>query len=471
VDNIKFAGTPKAYEKSRLVVQAYNDNDKKTVLTQGPTIQRVSQLLILCLAVSIQGLNIYLRDISQAYTQSHTFLVRDFYVRPPQELNLPPGVLLKVLRPLYGIPEAGTHWFRTYHSHHTEKLKLQQASYDPCLLFTAKSDKDQTQAIVGLQTDDTLFAGNTVFKDKEQEELEKAQFPAKPLQKLTTSSPLEFNGATLTKTSTGSITISQSWQVKKITLIDTDNATREQYITQRARAAYIATVCHPQVAFGLSYAAQSTDSIPTKDDVTKLNKCLKWQMDNQDYGLTFVKLDVKTLKLVVFTDSSFANNKDYSSQIGYVIVLADGYNNCNLIHWSSIKCRRVTRSVIASELYAMGHGFDYACVLKHTLDNILHTSNGIPITICIDSFSLYECLVKLGTTNEKRLMIDLMTIRQAYERREISEVIWIKGDHNPADTMTKHDGNKALKRIIESNKLHMEMAGWVERESTMQTAE
>ena len=89
-DEIKFVGTPKAYEKSRLVVQAY------TVMTmtrtqflhgQSPTIQRVSQRLILCLAVSIQGLNIYLRDISQAYTQSHTFLVRDFYVRPPQELN------------------------------------------------------------------------------------------------------------------------------------------------------------------------------------------------------------------------------------------------------------------------------------------------------------------------------------------------------------------------------------------------
>src|SRR5467141_669896 len=86
-DEIKFVGTPKSYEKSRLVVQAYNDNDKNTVFTQSPTIQRVSQRLILCLAVSIQGLNIYLRDISQAYTQSHTFLVRDFYVRPPQELN------------------------------------------------------------------------------------------------------------------------------------------------------------------------------------------------------------------------------------------------------------------------------------------------------------------------------------------------------------------------------------------------
>ena len=138
-----------------------------------------------------------------------------------------------------------------------------------------------------------------------------------------------------------------------------------------------------------------------------------------------MKLDIKKLRLVVFIDSSFANNKDYSSQIGYVIVLAND-DHCNLLHWSSIKCRRVTRSVIALELYAIGHGFDYACVLKHTLDSILCTS--IPLTICINSFSLYECLVKLGTTHEKRLMIDLMAIRQAYKRQEIAEVIWIKGD-------------------------------------------
>jgi hypothetical protein len=230
VDNIKLAGTPNAYKKSRLVVQAYNDSSKKTVLTQSPTIQRVSQRLILCLAVSIKGLDIYLRDISQAYTQSHTSLTREFYVRPPQELNLLQGVLLKILRPLYGIPEAGTHWFRTYHNHYIEKLDLQQASYDPCLLFTTKSN-NEPQAIVGLQTDDTLFASNTSFKDKEQEQLRKAQFLAKPLQKLTTHSPLEFNGAILTKsTTTGSITISQSKQVEKIKLIDINNATQEQYI-------------------------------------------------------------------------------------------------------------------------------------------------------------------------------------------------------------------------------------------------
>jgi hypothetical protein len=35
----------------------------------------------------------------------------------------------------------------------------------------------------------------------------------------------------------------------------------------------------------------------------------------------------------------------------------------------------------------------------------------ILIIICINLFLLYECLVKLGTTQEKRLMIDIMALR------------------------------------------------------------
>ena len=104
-----------------------------------------------------------------------------------------------------------------------------------------------------------------------------------------------------------------------------------------------------QAAFALSYAAQITE--PTYEDAQYLNRCLSWQMEAK--GLTFVNTDVKTLRAVAFTDSSFANNKGLSSQIGYVIVLADAQNNANIIHWQSIKCRRVTRSVLASELYAL----------------------------------------------------------------------------------------------------------------------
>jgi len=34
----------------------------------------------------------------------------------------------------------------------------------------------------------------------------------------------------------------------------------------------------------------------------------------------------------------------------------------------------------------------------------------IPIIICTDLYSLYKCLVKLGTTKEKRLIINIIAL-------------------------------------------------------------
>ena len=62
----------------------------------------------------------------------------------------------------------------------------------------------------------------------------------------------------------------------------------------------------------------------------------------------------------------------------------------------------------------------------------------------MDSYLLYECLVKLRTIKEKRLMIDIIALRQSYERRELTEVQWINRQDNPADIMTKATPNKIL---------------------------
>jgi hypothetical protein len=56
----------------------------------------------------------------------------------------------------------------------------------------------------------------------------------------------------------------------------------------------------------------------------------------------------------------------------------------------------------------MSNAFDISSAIKYILEKILRTS--LPLTICTDSKSLYDYLVKLGTTQEKRLMIDLMCL-------------------------------------------------------------
>jgi hypothetical protein len=41
---------------------------------------------------------------------------------------------------LYGIPEAGTHWWATYYKYYKEKLHMTTLLYDPCLLIITKKE-------------------------------------------------------------------------------------------------------------------------------------------------------------------------------------------------------------------------------------------------------------------------------------------------------------------------------------------
>ncbi|EDU43070.1 conserved hypothetical protein [Pyrenophora tritici-repentis Pt-1C-BFP] len=461
------------YEKSRLVVQGYNDEGKHEILTQSPTIQRASQRLILALAPALldEGMVVELRDITQAYPQAQTELFRTVLAHLPKELitKYPKGTIIRVIKPLYGIAEAGVHWFATYQGHHCKELDMATSTYDPCLLIT--NGRREAFGIVGLQTDDTLAIGTPAFSGAEDAALQKANFRAKPKERLSKEVSLEFNGCTLTLRG-DTILLTQKGQGAKIEIIDPKAANRAQkYMEQRARGAYIASICQPEASFDLSAAAQIQQ--PKDTEYVKLNRRLQWQSESIQRGLRYVPLDLATAKLVVFTDGSFANNQDLSSQLGYLLILANESSRQdstfdirgNVIHWSSTKCKRVTRSVLASETYGMVSGVDIAIAILTTLKIITGRLGlpPIPLIVCTDSYSLYECLVKLGTTAEKRLMIDIMALRQSYERREITEIRWINGEDNPADAFTKATPNRALERFIESNKLSIRVEGSVQR--------
>jgi hypothetical protein len=80
-----------------------------------------------------------------------------------------------------------------------------------------------------------------------------------------------------------------------------------------------------------------------------------------------VPLNISSLSLLVFIDASFVNNKDLSSQIGFVIILTDRNQSANILYWSLIKCKRVTHSILASKLYALAHGFNIGAAIKSTI--------------------------------------------------------------------------------------------------------
>jgi hypothetical protein len=60
-------------------------------------------------------------------------------------------------------------------------------------------------------------------------------------------------------------------------------------------------------------------------------------------------------------------------------------------------------------------------------------------------------------------MIDLMCLRQSYERREIAEIRWIDENINSADAMTKFKLCNVLISLIDTNSLNLNISEWVER--------
>ncbi|KAM4066206.1 hypothetical protein HRG_012064 [Hirsutella rhossiliensis] len=268
--------------------------------------------------------------------------------------------------------------------HHLEKLDMSTSTYDSCLLIS--NTGPDTLGIVGMQTDDTSSLERTTFLP--------------PKTDITYGTTVDFNGARLTS---------------KMTTIDPKAIDRHQrYVEERARASYIASIAQPEASFDVSVAAQR----------------LQWQMDHQLRGLTYKPIDLATAKLMVFTDGSFANNKDLSSQLGFVITLVNETNHKekqfeisgNIVHWSST-------NVLASEIYGMANGFDIGISLAMTMKIITERLNlpPIPLIVCTDSYSLYECLVKLD---------------------------------NPADAMTKASPNRALERFIDTNSLTIRVEGY-----------
>lgn len=163
-----------------------------------------------------------------------------------------------------------------------------ESIYDSCLLYRLRAEKNESFEVVGMQIDDTLILANETFAKHEEEAIIVADIKSKSRDQLATGHPIKFNDTIIELDDHGNINLRQEVRkTKEISLVTNKNGTstsirgiirphlspKEQYVAQRARGAYIASICQSEAAFDLSHAAQSTKF--TTDDITSLNKRLQ----------------------------------------------------------------------------------------------------------------------------------------------------------------------------------------------------
>jgi Reverse transcriptase (RNA-dependent DNA polymerase) len=160
---IKDVGTEKEIYKARYVVQGHRDKEKTSMVHHNTTATQQSTRLLIGLA-AIFGFRVCTHDVQQAYLQSAENLLRDVYLKPPAVLNLSSDTMLKLLRPLYGLCDAGDYWARTILDHLTKDVTLVQTVGDSGLFFQNMNRK--LVALTASFIDDLLMAGTEDFHEQ-----------------------------------------------------------------------------------------------------------------------------------------------------------------------------------------------------------------------------------------------------------------------------------------------------------------
>lgn len=128
-------------KKIRLVEHIFADEDAAFIATKYPIVKRFSQRVSLSIYSSIPSLKSCNRDITKLYIQSHSELEREVHIRVPLEMGLTPGYLLNAVKPSYGMPESGLHWYWTYLTHHLDTLNMICDSADPSELIKRSDNR------------------------------------------------------------------------------------------------------------------------------------------------------------------------------------------------------------------------------------------------------------------------------------------------------------------------------------------
>lgn len=121
--------------KSTLATQNYGDKPVATIATKASTVQRFTQRLFLSLAASMDDASPYLRDINQVYIRFAAPPEQELYIQTPKEMILPPYIILKIVKPLYGVLLSGLHCHLTCLEHNISAPNMIWSRVELCFFF------------------------------------------------------------------------------------------------------------------------------------------------------------------------------------------------------------------------------------------------------------------------------------------------------------------------------------------------
>lgn len=124
-------------------------------------------------------------------------------------------------------------------------------------------------------------------------------------------------------------TMTQGQHIIQLSIVDEGTLIKSEYNNQKARGAYKAAICGPDLSYGFPVACQATDT--DKATTRLLNRYIRLFNNFPKGDLQFSTLDRKSLRLAVLVVAGFATNLVYSSQVGFAVAVMNTSGTSRII--------------------------------------------------------------------------------------------------------------------------------------------
>ena len=400
---------------------------------------------------------------------------RSLFVRPPREgiKGLPHGCLIEMIKGVFGLKESPRLWWLQLRDAVLE-AGFEELRYVPGC-FVIRERDGSVCGLLCVHVDDGVWGGKGETYQKAQEKLRKLINI-----KVEKTGEFEILGRRVTHTP-NEIKVDQFEYVKKIKTVFVPAIRRKmpnasllpQEVTQlqslTQQLAWPARTTMPGLAYLVSELQQKTSKATVSElvranwvlrhaqEMARNGQCLKFRRFNkpptpQDLAISFVH------------DASFANQTDWNSQQGYLVMVTtpeilEGETDVHVVDWSSSTIHRKVRSTLAAEAASGAHAYDRGTYIRVLLSEMVNGSEGhwteqargVPAYMGSDCRSLVDHCAKTGASvSEKRVGLDIADIRDGIEAGDILR--WIPTLEMPADILTKHltDARSLLKLMMDN---------------------
>lgn len=320
-------------------------------------------------------------------------------------------------------------------------------------LYVRKNEPDETIGTTRMYIDGSLNSGTPEFEKLSGKTL--TRFESKPR----VYDKSDFFGAPIDTTKDAVLSLTQTCYFINLQLLS-NSATFANY--RRARALF-SWILHSRsdVAVTANLAAQVPEKTFGPSNIKVLNDSVKYAKRETSIALQYAPPDKSSVNLRVYTDASFVTNDGLASQLGIVLLLCDFGDNAHIIDYRSNKTRKVVRSTMGGEVAAFMEGFNHPFSFARDLQAVL--GRIVLVYMYTDPKQLFDASTRGNQTTERRLMVEIMAVRQAYRRFETTAIRLVRGEDNQADELSKIKDKSALRRLFAKEKDHTKVVQWIER--------